>query len=602
MTLAAQATEEAKKKDVVLESVDISQAACETSTCDTPSILAGQYRFKRVLGHGTQAKVYEAERLSDGQKVAVKALQIHSVQSWKAYELFQRESDVLSGLNVHGVAKVYATFEALEGEMPAAYIVQEYIEGHSLEAMLRGGYRFSIGQVFEIAKKLIDILDALHHHDPVVIHRDIKPSNILMKPKSDGSFEVYLIDFGAVANPKVQGGGSTVAGTYGYMPPEQLTGNPSPASDIYALGATIVRLLSGVELSEMQVLQFRLMIDPHLQSVPRPIVRVLHKMLEPVMDKRLCDYDMLGKLFALFSKGEYDVLQRPDFVFEFGTERGEYGSMKAWNNALKSVKTYGQAKNVDLWLRLSEDTPRKGLPACYRPVPHETWRDLWKRRLWFVDFEKAKKIRHGTNCVAFCIIVAALLTVILTNPSIHMSGLMLLLFCILIVVAVKVGCDLLAALITLIFGRNLVASSNHAAYQDLKTMMKKGTKAIATIEKVEYISEPEAYVYEHGANPYFKKKIMACYLPAKFLIRYKFEIYINGKKKMIHHDYSVNQDVTQQLHPGEAIPILYFTNEYNVINKARVVSMLFPLPLSEMRENSSSMFSSMLLCNSMEVV
>ena len=587
-----------KKKDVVLESVDISQAACETSTCDTPSILAGQYRFKRVLGHGTQAKVYEAERLSDGQKVAVKALQIHSVQSWKAYELFQRESDVLSGLNVHGVAKVYATFEALEGEMPAAYIVQEYIEGHSLEAMLRGGYRFSISQVFEIAKKLIDILDALHHHDPVVIHRDIKPSNILMKPKSDGSFDVYLIDFGAVANPKVQGGGSTVAGTYGYMPPEQLTGNPSPASDIYALGATIVRLLSGVELSEMLVLQFRLMIDPHLQSVPRPIVRVLHKMLEPVMDKRLCDYDMLGKLFALFSKGEYDVLQRPDFVFEFGTERGEYGSMKAWHNALRSVKTYGQAKNVDLWLRLPEDTPRKGLPACYRPVPHETWRDLWKRRLWFVDFEKAKEIRHGTNWVAFCIIAAALLTVILTNPSIHMSGLMLLLFCILIVVAVKGGCDLLAALITLVFGRNCALHAYKSAYRDLKNMMRKGIKAIATVEKVAYISAPEQYVAIPRMNDYLKKEIMYCAFPAEFVLRYKFDIDVNDKIKTVHHDFKVHQDVTQQFRPGEAIPILYFiADEYKSLNKVRVISMPFPLPLCEARRETAT-----LLCSQMENV
>lgn len=86
----------------------------EASVCETPLILADQYRFTRMLGHGTQAKVYEAERLSDGQKVAIKALQIHSVQSWKTYELFRRESDVLSGLNVQGVAKFYASFEALE--------------------------------------------------------------------------------------------------------------------------------------------------------------------------------------------------------------------------------------------------------------------------------------------------------------------------------------------------------------------------------------------------------------------------------------------------------------------------------------------------------
>lgn len=605
MASAAQATQEAKHQDVILKSSGTCQAVPEASVCETPLILADQYRFTRMLGHGTQAKVYEAERLSDGQKVAIKALQIHSVQSWKAYELFRRESDVLSGLNVQGVAKFYASFEALEGDMPAAYIVQEYIDGRSLDAMLRGGYRFSINQVFDIAKKLIAILEALHHHDPVVIHRDIKPSNILMKPNSDGSFEVYLIDFGAVANPKVQGGGSTIAGTYGYMPPEQLTGNPSPASDIYALGATLVRILSGVELSEMQVLQFRLMIDPHLRGVPRPVVRVLHKMLEPVMGQRLCDYGMLGKLFELFSKGEYDVLQRPEFVFEFGTARGEYRSMKAWNTALKSVTSYGESKNVDLWLRLSEETPRKALPACYRPIPHETWRDLWKHRIWFFDFDRAQSIRKGhTNMYAFFVIAIGTVYISFINVFDHMSGLMEVLMKVLVIiimaVCVKLTFDIFAVLITflttlitLIFDWDYLPKKWH--YQDLKNLMRKGIKTIATVEKVAYISAPESFISEEMDDS-FKKKVMCCPLRAKFVIRYKFDIDVYGKKKTVHHDFETNQDVTQQFRPGEAIPILYVAGEG--INGVYVNSMPFPLPLCEARQETVSL----MCCSELENV
>lgn len=584
MASAAQATQEAKHQDVILELSGTCQAVPEARVCETPLILADQYRFTRMLGHGTQAKVYEAERLSDGQKVAIKALQIHSVQSWKAYELFKRESDVLSGLNVQGVAKFYASFEALEGDMPAAYIVQEYIVGRSLDAMLRGGYRFSINQVFDIAKKLIAILEALHHHDPVVIHRDIKPSNILMKPNSDGSFEVYLIDFGAVANPKVQGGGSTIAGTYGYMPPEQLTGNPSPASDIYALGATLVRILSGVELSEMQVLQFRLMIDPHLRGVPRPVVRVLHKMLEPVMGQRLCDYGMLGKLFELFSKGEYDVLQRPEFVFEFGTARGEYRSMKAWNTALKSVTSYGESKNVDLWLRLSEETPRKALPACYRPIPHETWRDLWKHRLWFIDFDKAQSIRHGTNVFAGFVIAAGIVFILVGDRFDHMSGLMKVLMIIIMVVCVKLTFDILGALITLIFGRDDLSTG--VGYKELKNLMRNGIKTIATVEKVAYKSPTELRVID-TTDFFLNKDVIYHISPAEFVIRYKFDIDVNGKKITMHNDFIANQDVTQQFRPGEAIPILYVVSVYVYegisINTVHVESMPFPLPLCEAR-------------------
>lgn len=603
MASAAQATQEAKHQDVILESSGTCQAVPEASVCETPLILADQYRFTRMLGHGTQAKVYEAERLSDGQKVAIKALQIHSVQSWKEYELFRRESDVLSGLNVQGVAKFYASFEVLEGDMPAVYIVQEYIDGRSLDAMLRGGYRFSINQVFDIAKKLLAILEALHHHDPVVIHRDIKPSNILMKSNSDGSFEVYLIDFGAVANPKVQGGGSTIAGTYGYMPPEQLTGNPSPASDIYALGATLVRLLSGVELSEMQVLQFRLVIDPHLRGVPRPVVRVLHKMLEPVMGQRLCDYGMLGKLFELFSKGEYDVLQRPEFVFEFGTARGEYRSMKAWNTALKSVTSYGESKNVDLWLRLSEETPRKALPACYRPIPHETWRDLWKRRLWFFDFDRAQSIRHETNAVGYVVIAVGIIFILVTNLFVDMSGLMKVLMKVLVIiimaVCVKLTFEILAALIILIFGLiTLIFDWDYLPkkwhYRDLKNLMRKGIKTIATVEKVAYISAPKIFVSEE-MDYSSKKKVMCCPLRAEFVIRYKFDIDVYGEKRTVHHDFKTNQDVTQQFRPGEAIPILYVAVEG--INKVYVDSMPFPLPLCEARQEIDSLMCCSVLEN-----
>jgi serine/threonine protein kinase len=104
--------------------------------------------------------------------------------------------------------------------------------------------------------QLLDILKQLHAHEPPVIHRDIKPSNILLKALGGDDYEVYLIDFGAVANPQVQGGGSTVAGTFGYMAPEQLTGKPCPASDIYSLAAVAVYLISGRSPADMPMKDF----------------------------------------------------------------------------------------------------------------------------------------------------------------------------------------------------------------------------------------------------------------------------------------------------------------------------------------------------------
>lgn len=115
----------------------------------------------------------------------------------------------------------------------------------------------------------------------------------------------FLIDFGAVANPMLQSGGSTVAGTYGYMHPEQLMGKPAPESDIYALAATLVYMLSGTEPSDIQVADFRLLIDPYLECVPRPVVVLLLQMLDPDKKSRLCDHDTLIRTFEQFADNQF---------------------------------------------------------------------------------------------------------------------------------------------------------------------------------------------------------------------------------------------------------------------------------------------------------
>ena len=178
----------------------------------TPHSLGEKYTFIREIGHGTQGRIYQAKRNEDGLMVAIKQLNIESVKNWKAYDLFRRESDVLASLDIPGVAKFYDAIECLDDDPPWSYIVQEYIEGKSLAVMIKSGHRFALNRVYDIILQLLAILKQLHAHVPPVIHRDIKPSNILLKPLNGDDFHIYLIDFGAVANPQVQGGGSTAAG------------------------------------------------------------------------------------------------------------------------------------------------------------------------------------------------------------------------------------------------------------------------------------------------------------------------------------------------------------------------------------------------------
>ena len=317
-------------------------------TLPTPRSLEEKYQFVREIGHGSQGRVYLAERLSDHKKVVVKQLNIGSVKNWKEYTLFKREGEVLSSLHIDGVAEFYESRECLNDEPPCAYIVQEYIPGKSIQALLNENRRFDVYDFYDVVLQLLNILDQLQRHDPPIIHRDIKPSNIILVPQKRG-YKAYLIDFGAVANPQVQGGGSTVAGTFGYMAPEQLMGAPVPASDIYSLGALIVHVLSGVSPANMPVKDFRLIFEPEVQSLPHPVVEILRRMLEPKADERLCDIDELRKAFEQFRSGRNELeLLRIGRVDKKWTQ-------EAYIKKLQSVTDYGADGNIELWSELPDN-------------------------------------------------------------------------------------------------------------------------------------------------------------------------------------------------------------------------------------------------------
>ena len=189
-------------------------AECQLKTQEfiqTPDIIAGKYKFIRKIGHGKQGNVYLSSRNNDQKQVVIKQLNISSIRNWKAYDLFRREADTLASLDIDGIATFYDAFESLDDNPPCAYIVQEYIDAPSLDSMLKSGHRFTKECIYDIVIQLLVIIKKLHQHKPTVIHRDIKPSNILLKKIDNDKYKAYLIDFGAVANPQVQGGGSTIA-------------------------------------------------------------------------------------------------------------------------------------------------------------------------------------------------------------------------------------------------------------------------------------------------------------------------------------------------------------------------------------------------------
>ncbi len=244
--------------------------------------LAGKYTLLEKIGHGAQASVFKA-RDANGQVVAIKIFDLREVADWKTVELWKREVDVLKSLHIKGIPKYMDYIE----DMPHAYLVESFIEAKSLDTWMNDGFRFTQAQIGSILRKTLHILDLLHQQMPPIIHRDIKPGNILVDIDGD-KVKVWVVDMGAVTSLRHKSHASTVAGTVGYAPPEQFLGQATPASDIYALGMTIVHLITGVNPWNMAVNGLEIQYEKYLPSwVPTGFRKLLFDMLRPDPNARI---------------------------------------------------------------------------------------------------------------------------------------------------------------------------------------------------------------------------------------------------------------------------------------------------------------------------
>lgn len=246
-------------------------------------VLGERYEVLRELGKGAQGRTWVAVDLKTSKQVVVKELLLEWVDSWKGVELFEREGAALRTISHPGVPAYIDSFRIEEEGKTRFVIVQEYVDGKDLRAELEGGLRLNDAGVREFLRQMAEILRYLHGLSPAVIHRDIKPSNIMQH--ADGRF--LLVDFGAVqAVQSDQVGGSTVIGTSGYMPAEQLVGRASPASDLYALAATAVHLASGVGPLDMPMRRMRIGYRDYV-DLSVELTALLDAMLEPSVSLRL---------------------------------------------------------------------------------------------------------------------------------------------------------------------------------------------------------------------------------------------------------------------------------------------------------------------------
>ena len=243
------------------------------------TLRAGRYSIIGELGSGSQAETLDARDELSGRAVAIKRFQVRGAKGWKDVELAEREARVLSTL-AHPNLPVYIEHFEEDG---ALYLVMEKIEGETLASLRRRRATLTQADVARFLSDADEVLRYLHSRVPPIIHRDIKPGNVILR--RDGSFA--FVDFGSVRDQLKPEGGSTVVGTFGYMAPEQFQGRALPGSDVYAVGATALSLVTGREPEDLPHRGLAIDVRAALGSGAEPwLVRALSSMLDPDPDKR----------------------------------------------------------------------------------------------------------------------------------------------------------------------------------------------------------------------------------------------------------------------------------------------------------------------------
>ena len=305
-------------------------------------VIRGHYQIIRELGKGGFGVTYlvkDVDKLDDATPIVLKQIKIPKHNGEGEGEArenhylndLEREANTLSRLHHDRIPKFLGRFK----EEDYFYIIQEYIEGHDLREELTSGTIIDEKQAKEMLKGILEILEFVHQRK--IIHRDIKPGNLLRR-KSDK--KLILIDFGAVkeiATKHTTSAGTVltkVIGTPGYMPAEQLSGNPQFNSDIYAVGIIILQSITGLSAQEIAELPR----DKDFNIIWDNLTSTISQEFKQIVSKSICYYQPNRYLSA------QAILQDLE---KLNLDQNPYRRLKS----TQVVASYGQATQ--------DDTPNK---------------------------------------------------------------------------------------------------------------------------------------------------------------------------------------------------------------------------------------------------
>lgn len=299
--------------DIVAGVVDVDKLADEIAATSVDprlwtgafatNVWGGRFAVDGVLGEGAQGTTFQGTDLKTGARVAIKVFDVGRAKDWKALQLFDREAETLKNVDHPGIPKLLDVI--VDEETGARAMVRTLVPGESLAAEVTSKGPLSEAALWSVIIDVTDVLGALHGKSSPIVHRDLKPANLIRRP--DG--KVCLVDFGGVGRTR-EAAGSTVVGTFGYMAPEQLYGAQTPATDMYAFGATLLMLATGKEPEELPRNGLSIDVDKAAAKLSPQLRGLLKKLTAPDPSGRPADAKaLLGELHTIADAKERPVVE-----------------------------------------------------------------------------------------------------------------------------------------------------------------------------------------------------------------------------------------------------------------------------------------------------
>ena len=242
------------------------------------------YQILKTLGKGGMGTTYIAwdqkgKTTGNSLLLVLKEMNADMAQIAKARELFEREARILQLLNHRGIPKYYDFFV----ENNKKYLAMGLVHGQNLEQWIYERGPLTPPQAIDWMLQTCDILDYLHSLKPPLVHRDVKPANLMVRNLNN---QIVLLDFGAVKEIGTPPG--TRIGAEGYSAPEQDRGQPCPQSDLYAIGPTLIFLLTGnapLKYYHLQGSGYRFDVS-NIPTITPELGNVIKKVCEPRLSDR----------------------------------------------------------------------------------------------------------------------------------------------------------------------------------------------------------------------------------------------------------------------------------------------------------------------------